>query len=216
MTDKRILVIHSSPGSGRSVSRTLVGDALKRLRAIYPTATVMVRDLVLEPLPHFGATEVAAVMKSADSRTRAETEALALSDVLCRELLASDIILIGSPMWNFGVPSVLKAWVDHVVRAGVTFRYTEYGPTGILPPEMTVILVESTGALYSIRETQVFNHVGPWLSQIFRFLGAEKINVISAQGTVTRGAEIALADGRAQLDTFFRNETSQKNEGQFL
>lgn len=206
MSEKRILVVHSSPDSGRSISRALVRDSITRLREPYPHAKVTVRDLVSEPPPHYGSTQASAGLKSSELRTSEEIGALALSDSYAREVLASDIIIIGSPMWNFSVPSVLKAWIDHIVRAGVTFRYTEHGSKGLLSPEASILLVESTGALYDIPEDSSSNHVGPWLAQVFRFLGAKKITLISAQGTAMRNPEIALAEGRTALAAFIRSE----------
>src|SRR5947209_315192 len=118
---KNILVVESSPMGAQSVSRRLTKEVLDGLRKRHPGGTVIVRDLAERPLPHLGAAQIAAYYTPAEKRGDDLKAAVRLSDEAVDELLAADIIVIGAPMWNFGLPSALKAWIDHVVRAGKTF-----------------------------------------------------------------------------------------------
>src|SRR5690606_38878522 len=114
--------------------------------AAYPAAHVVLRDVGANPLPHLTAETVAAI--KGEPATPAELAARALSDSLIAELRAADVVVIASPMYNFGMSSTLKTWFDHVLRAGVTFRYTEAGPEGLLKGKKTVV-IESRAGLYS-------------------------------------------------------------------
>lgn len=179
----RILVVHASLDRQQSVSRALSQRLLSRLLEQHPEARVIERDLAQSPPPHFGPAQVRAAFLTEDQRTLEDREALALSNELCRELMESDVVIIGVPMWNFSVPSALKAWVDHIVRAGVTFRYTPKGPEGLLSSNQRVFLMEATGGVYESEAASGSNHAAPWLEQVFRFLGVSAVQIVSAQGS---------------------------------
>ncbi|MGH6999709.1 MAG: FMN-dependent NADH-azoreductase, partial [Phenylobacterium sp.] len=140
-----ILVLNSSVSGQASISRLLVADAVTELTARDPAAKIVFRDLAADPIPHLLPSTVAGVR--AQPSTPAEHEARALSDKLIAELRAADVIVIGAPMYNFSVPTTLRSWFDHVLRAGETFRYSEAGPEGLLTGKK-VIVVESRGGLY--------------------------------------------------------------------
>ncbi len=125
------LVINSSILGDASVSRHLVDATVDGLRRRDPALRVVARDLAEAPVPHLTPASIAAIGGGA-TETPEQAEALALADELVAELKSADTIVIGAPMYNFGIPSSLKAWFDYVLRAGITFRYTETGPEGLL------------------------------------------------------------------------------------
>ena len=125
-----ILVINSSLSGDTSVSRILVQSAVLRLTELDPDAVFTYRDVGDASIPHLTPSTVAGIRSIAE--TPAELAAQALSDELIAELKAADILVIGAPMYNFSIPSTLRSWFDHVLRAGVTFRYTAAGPEGLL------------------------------------------------------------------------------------
>src|SRR5258708_35197278 len=145
---KNLLLIQSSPRGSDSyshkVARSIVGDLEER----YPGANVVVRDLARNPPPHVGQAFVGGLSTGPEQRTPEQTKALALSDVLIDELFEADIIVLAVPMHNFGPPSTLKSWIDHVVRVGRTVSYSQKGPEGALKGKH-VILVLPRGDGYS-------------------------------------------------------------------
>ena len=193
-----ILCLFASPSPTQSVSRQAAESLIQRLRSQTPGGTVKIRNLADQPPPHWGAAEVAAAFTPPADRDAAAISALGLSDALCAELAHADVVVVASPMWNFSVPSCLKAWIDHVVRVGVTFKYGAQGPIGLLTGLRTVYVVEATGGTYLEAPARELNHVGPYLTQVFRFLGAQDVVTITAPGTAVNRAE-ALRHANAAL-----------------
>lgn len=193
-----ILVLNSSVSGEASVSRLLVADAVTELTQRDPSAKVVFRDLAADPIPHLLPTTVAGVRAAAT--TPAEQEARALSDKLIAELRAADVIVIGAPMYNFSIPTTLRAWFDHVLRAGETFRYSEAGPEGLLGGKR-VIVVESRGGLYSEGPAQALDFQEPYLRQLLGFVGLTDVAFIRAEkiGYGPDAREQAVADSRAEL-----------------
>jgi len=193
-----ILVLNSSISGEASVSRLLVADAVTELTQRDPNAKVVFRDLAADPIPHLLPATVAGVRASA--ATPAEQAARDLADTLIAELRAADTIVIGAPMYNFSVPTTLRAWFDHVLRAGETFRYTEAGPEGLLTGKR-VIVVESRGGLYSEGPAQAIDFQEPYLRQLLGFMGLTDVTFIRAEkiGYGPEAREQALADSRAEL-----------------
>ena len=140
-----ILHIDSSPLGERSVSRKLTAKALTELKAKHPECKIITRDLAADPLPHLNGVTIGAFYTPPDQRTNDLIEAAKLSDQAVDEVISADAIIIGSPMWNFGIPSSLKAWIDHIVRAGKTFTYGATGPESLLPKGKKVIIISSRG-----------------------------------------------------------------------
>lgn len=185
---KQILMIEASPLAEASASRKVAKTLEERLRGEHPTARIVRRDVTAAAVPHLDARTLTA-MRSKDG---ASSGALALADELADELLASDLIVIATPMWNFGVPSSLKAWIDHVARAGKTFRYTEKGPVGLAAGKKAVLIVAS-GGVYSAGPMQAYDFVVPYLKAVLGFIGIQDVEVIRAEGTAIPGlAEKAL------------------------
>ena len=195
----KILFIKSSPSGDQSVSNQLATDLIKQLFMQMPDAEVVIRDLSLNPPPHWGGVEVQAAFTPPEKRGLPEKTTLALSDALCAELALADLLVVATPMWNFSIPSTLKAWIDHIVRVGVTFQYSPSGPRGLLSRLKTVYLVESSGGVYTDPAQLSKNHVSPYLSDLFRFIGAQEVFTIAVGGTaVDRGAAIQSASEQIQ------------------
>ena len=174
----QILVLNSSPAGDQSVSRLLVQEAVARLTAADPAATVVERDLADEPVPHLIRTTLHGVR--GEPSTTAEHDARALSDTLLAELKVADTLVIGSPMHNFSVPTTLRAWFDHVLRPGQTFAYTEAGPKGLLHGKRA-ILVLARGGLYTAGPTQSYDFQEPYLRLLLTFMGITDIQVVHAE-----------------------------------
>jgi FMN-dependent NADH-azoreductase len=124
---KQILIIEVSPRGAASASRAVIEKLAARLREESPAARFVYRDLAEDGIPHMDHSTLKAISSKDQEEVRANKEAGRLSDALTEELLASDLLVIGTPMWNFGIPSLLKAWIDLVVRPGKTFAYTNPG-----------------------------------------------------------------------------------------
>lgn len=192
-----ILAIDSSAAGDNSVSKTLVRDAIKGLQAAYPDAAVIHHDLGRAPLPHLTESNLAGVR--GEPKTAEEQAARALSDKLIGELKAADIILIGAPMYNFSVPTTLRGWFDHVLRAGETFSYSEAGPKGLITGKK-VIVIESRGGFYSDGPAKALDFQEPYLRQLLGFIGLTDVAFVHAEkigfGPEARAAAIegALAN----------------------
>ena len=188
-----ILVIDSAVSGDASVSKALVREAVAALTEGAP-ARVIHRDLGREPVPHLTEATVAGVR--AQPATEIEQAARSLSDALIAELRAADTIVIGAPMYNFSVATGLRAWFDHVLRAGETFRYTEAGPEGLLAGKR-VIVVESRGGLYSEGPAQAIDFQEPYLRHLLGFIGLTEVTFVRAEkiayGPEARDAAIAAA-----------------------
>ncbi len=188
-----ILVIDSSVSGEASVSRTLVREAVAALSAQGPVS-VVTRDLGADPVPHLTEANVAGVRGT--PATDPEHTARALSDTLIAELRAADTIVIGAPMYNFSVPTTLRSWFDHVLRAGETFTYSEAGPKGLLDGKR-VIVIESRGGLYSEGPAAALDFQEPYLRHLLGFVGLTDVTFVRAEkigyGPDSRAAAIAAA-----------------------
>jgi FMN-dependent NADH-azoreductase len=177
----QILIVESSPRGAESASRKLTRKVRERLETQYPEAKVVVRDLVKDKLPHLDQPTLKAISTKDPAEAESLKEALHLSDLLTEELLASDVIVIASPMWNFGIPSSLKAWIDHVVRAGKTFNYAGAGVEGLAKGKKA-ILVLASGGVFSEGPWKPWDTVEPYLRQILGFIGIDDVQTVRAEG----------------------------------
>jgi len=177
-----ILLIQVSPRGDDSASRKVGDGVIAELKRNNPGATLVVRDLNENPVPHVTGQMIGAAYTPEEKRTAEQKEQIALSDELVNELFAADIIVIATPMWNFSVPSVLKAWIDNIVRAGRTFAYTDKGPKGLITGKSLIVVV-STGGIYSEGDNKAFDFVAPYLKSAFAFLGITDSKIIRAEGT---------------------------------
>lgn len=189
-----ILIVSSSANGDASVSNGLVGRFIDGVREVNPAAHVVLRDVGANPVPHLTAQTVAAI--KGEPSTPAELEARALSDTLVEELLQADLIVIASPMYNFGMSSTLKSWFDHVARAGLTFRYTAEGPEGLLKGRKAVV-IESRAGLYSEGPGAAMDGQEPHIRTLLGFVGLDDVTYIRAEklafGPDVAGAAIEAA-----------------------
>jgi len=194
---KSLLVINSSAAREGSVSRTLVEETVERLLESSPEAQVVRRDLGASPIPHLTVETLSGVR--GQPATDAENAARKLSDELIAELRAADTIVIGAPMYNFSVPTSLRAWFDHVLRAGETFSYAEAGPKGLLGGRR-VIVIESRGGLYSEGPAGAFDFQEPYLRHLLGFVGITDVTFVHAEkigyGPDARSAALTQAKAR--------------------
>jgi FMN-dependent NADH-azoreductase len=189
-----ILVLDSAVTGDASVSKALVRETVAALTAGDPSARVIYRDLGANPVPHLTATTLAGVR--GEPTTAGHRATRALSDELIAELRAADTIVIGAPMYNFSIPTSLRAWFDHVLRAGETFRYSEAGPQGLLGGKR-VIVVESRGGLYSEGPARAADFQEPYLRHLLGFVGLTEVTFVRAErigfGPEARAEAIAAA-----------------------
>lgn len=175
----KLLVINSAATGAASVSNQLTGALVQRVRAIRPNIQVTVRDVGAEPLPHL-VTETVGALRRSEPETDAERATRALSDRLIAELKETDILVIGAPMYNFGVSSTLKAWFDHVLRAGATFRYTATGPEGLVTGKRAIV-IETRGGFYSEGPTARLDAQEPHLRAMLGMMGVTDITFVRAE-----------------------------------
>ncbi|WP_133478379.1 FMN-dependent NADH-azoreductase [Cognatilysobacter segetis] len=161
-----LLHLDSSALGAHSVTREITAAAVERWAADAAPVRIVRRDLDAAPLPHLSAA------------TLAGGDAVAESAAVLDEFLAADVVVIGAPMYNFGVPSTLKAWLDRISVAGKTFRYTAEGPEGLVHGKTVVIAVAAGGA----HAGQPTDFVEPYLRQLFGFLGVRDVHVVRADG----------------------------------
>ena len=193
-----LLVINSSAAREGSVSRELVEFAVDRLRQDQPEITVVRRDLGAHPVPHL---ELGTLNGVRGTPANAEERAArALSDELIAELRAADTIVIGAPMYNFGPTTTLRAWFDHVLRAGETFAYSAEGPRGLLA-DKRVIVIESRGGLYSEGPAAAIDFQEPYLRHLLGFMGLKDVTFVHAEklGYGPEARTAALAGARQRI-----------------
>ncbi|MER2100074.1 MAG: FMN-dependent NADH-azoreductase [Pseudomonas qingdaonensis] len=174
----RVLIIESSARLQDSVSRQLTRDFISQWQAANPADQISVRDLALNPVPHLDSHLLGGWMKPEAQRSAEEVQALARSNELTDEVLAADVMVLAAPMYNFTIPSTLKAWLDHVLRAGVTFKYTPTGPQGLLTGKRAYVLTARGG----IHAGAGSDHQEPYLRQVMAFIGIHEVTFIHAEG----------------------------------
>ncbi len=187
-----ILQINASARSTGAQSTELAHRIVARLRAAEPQAALRVRDLAATPHPVLDEAALGALFTPAERRSAEQAARVALDDALIDELMAADVVVLGVPMYNFGIPAQLKHWIDAVARAGVTFRYTESGPLGLVQGKKVIIAL-ARGGRY--RDTAADSQV-PYLKTVLGFLGMTDLHFVYAEG-LNMGAE-AVAQGHAQ------------------
>ncbi|MDY7573855.1 FMN-dependent NADH-azoreductase [Actimicrobium sp. CCI2.3] len=176
-----ILHINSSARTNGSISRDVTAEFITRLQAADPAAVVVERDVASTPLPHLTEQVLGAFFTSVENRSAQQSADARLSDTLVSELKAADIIVIGAPMYNFSVTSSLKAWIDHVARAGQTFQYTEKGPVGLLTGKK-VFVFTARGGVYSSGPAQGMDFHETYLRAVLGFMGLDDITFVHSEG----------------------------------
>jgi len=193
-----LLQINASISHSKGQSSQLANQFVAAFCARNPSAKVVVRDVAAaEPVPHLDGERFGAFITKADERSAAQHAVVAYSDALIAELKAADVIVLGLPMYNFGVPSQLKAYFDHIARAGATFKYTEKGPVGLLTGKKVYVFA-ARGGLYAGTplDTQT-----SYVRDFLRFLGMTDVEFIYAEGLAIspQSKEAGLAKAIAEI-----------------
>ncbi|NNJ73189.1 MAG: FMN-dependent NADH-azoreductase [Enterobacterales bacterium] len=197
---KNILALYSSINPDQSQSTRLAEQYLDEVQR-HETVSIIRRDLSDGSVPHLDSHEFVAWNTASEERTNEQHKLAELSDTLIAELEAADMIVMTAPMYNFGIPSSLKAWIDRIARAGRTFKYTENGPVGLLNNKQ-MIIISSRGGKYAgtPMDTQT-----DYLRDVMRFVGITDISFIYAEGlataTIDDSLERALQELRDMVQT---------------
>jgi len=175
---KTLLQIRTSMFSTGGQSSQLSQQFVDEWRAANPNGQVIVRDIGAQPVPHLTAERFQAFLAKPEERTAEQQAVAAYSDTLIDELRKADVIVLGLPMYNYGLPSTLKSYFDHIARAGVTFRYTEKGPKGLITGKQAYVFA-TRGGLYAGTplDTQT-----SYVRDFLRFLGIDDVQFVYAEG----------------------------------
>jgi len=176
-----VLHINSSVRTQGSISRQLTAEFLAQWKIAQPADRIIERDLASNPVPHLTEQLMGAFFTPVDQRSPEQAQTIRLSDELVAELLAADVIVIGAPMYNFSVSSALKAWIDHVTRTGVTFKYSDAGPVGLVHGKKIYVFTAS-GGVYSEGPDQAMDFHGTYLRAVLGFIGLTDITFIHSEG----------------------------------
>lgn len=192
-----VLIIESSARRQDSFSRELTQQFISHWKTLHPADRLTIRDVAVNPVPHLDADLLGGWMKPEAQRNAAEQASLQRSNELTDELLAADVLVLAAPMYNFAIPSTLKAWLDHVLRAGLTFKYTETGPQGLLTGKKAYVLT-ARGGIYA---GSTADHQEPYLRQVLAFVGIHDVTFIHAEGMNLGGdfQEKGLNQAKARL-----------------
>lgn len=184
-----ILQIDASARYEGSVTRQLTKRISQKLGG-----AVITRDLN-DPIPHVDEAWVGANFTPAEARSAAQKDKLALSDKLIEEIKAADVLVIGVPVYNFGVPAALKAWIDHIARAGVTFKYTENGPVGLMEGKRAIIALSTGGTPVG----SDIDFASGYIRHVMGFIGISDVEIIAAD-RIMADAEAAIGAANARID----------------
>lgn len=205
-----ILLVTSSPRGAASHSTKVATDLAGKLVAADPSSTLVVRDLVANPLPHIDPDYATGIYTPADARTPRQAEVVGVSDVALDEVFAADTIILATGFINFNISSTLKSWVDHIARSGRSFAYGEGGPKGLVTGKKVYIVLAS-GGIYSEGAAVQMDHAVPYLRSVLGFLGMTDVEVIRVEG-VGMGADAvaaALTKATAKVDAIAATAADQ-------
>ena len=191
-----ILQINSSARSTGSESTRLADAIVSRVRASTPDSTLVRRDLASDPHPVIDEATLQALFTPADKRSAGQTARIALDDALIAQVQAADVIVIGAPMYNFGITIQLKSWFDAIARAGVTFKYSETGPVGLLTGKKVYVAI-ARGGIHrgNASDTQL-----PHLKTFLGFLGMTDVQYVYAEGMGMGPEAVARAQAQAEAE----------------
>lgn len=194
-----ILQINSSLAGDAAASTALADRLVEGLVARTPGVRVVRRSLDRQPLPHLDGARLAALTTPVAARSAAQAAIAAEADAVIAEVQAAGHVVIAAPMYNFSAPSTLKSWFDHLARAGVTFRYTERGPEGLLTGKRAT-LVTTRGGVHRDRPQ---DHLVPYVRTMLAFVGITDLEVVYAEGLALGAAprDAALGRARAEIDS---------------
>lgn len=199
---KKILNIVTSSKGQVSFSNQLSNAVIKKLVSVYPEITVETFDLSKTPLPYLDETQIGAFFTPEEMHTAEQKEAIKSSNNAVKKLIDADIIVIGVPLYNFGIPAALKGWVDQVSRAGVTFRYADGSPKGLVANKKVYLSIAS-GAIFSEGPFKSYDFAEPYLRAVLGFLGMTDVTTFRVEGTsIPDFAENALSKALAAVEEF--------------
>ena len=178
---KRILHLISSPRGPESLSIKLAEATISKIQQQYPGSTVDTVNLIETNVPHLDTAHLRSFYTPEEQLTPEDQDAIHYSDQAISQLIAADIIVIGAPLYNFGIHSSLKAWIDHIARAGKTFSYGEQGPEGLVKNKKVYIAM-SSGAVYSEGLYKTYDFVSGYLTSVLGFLGMTDLTVFRVEG----------------------------------
>ena len=210
---RKVLRVSSGLFQANSVSSLLMDELLAGMQKAAQNIELRERDFREHPVPHLDAAWLQALMKPASERSEQQQAKVDYSDSLIAELQSADTIIIGLPMYNFSVPSMLKAWIDHIARAGVTFKYTEQGSVGLLLGKKVVLVA----AMGGVHEAGATDFLRPYMKQIMSFVGLDDVEFVTADG-LNMGSERreqGLAVARDQIEKLivsYRDESQIAQE----
>lgn len=196
-----VLLVRSSLFGDQSKSAQIAGEFLAAWRKVHPSAVVTERALTPTSMPHLSSDVLGALMTPPEQRTAEHAGSIAFADRLIEELEAADTIVLAVPMYNFSIPSTLKAWIDHVARAGRTFRYTASGPEGLLKGKKIFVITGRGGVYSGESPARPLDFQEPYLRGVLTFLGLTDITFIHVEGlkVSTEAAEQGIARARAAI-----------------
>lgn len=193
----KLLQINASIFTADGQSSQLAREFVEQWQQAHPASEVVVRDLAQEPVPHLSGERFQAFLSAAGERSPEQQAVVDYSDTLIREVTEADVIVLGLPMYNFGIPSTLKAWIDHIARAGVTFKYTEQGPVGLLQNKKVYVLA-TRGGMYAgtPKDSQT-----QFVKDFFAFIGLNDVEFVYVEGLAMGGdsQQAALTEARARI-----------------
>jgi len=196
----KLLHVDSSVLGTNSVSRQLTAEAVAEWRKSHPNTTVEYLDLAVDAPNHFSADALGIKVGVQAEPTEAQRRENEVSERLVSQFLAADVIVVGAPLYNFTVPTQLKAWIDRLAQAGRTFKYTEKGPVGLATGK-TLIVASTRGGIYSTSEGgQAMEHQESYLKVVFGFFGVTDVRFVRAEGVAMGDAPKAAAIGSARAD----------------
>jgi FMN-dependent NADH-azoreductase len=178
----KLLLVTSSLFGDQSKSSQLAGEFVQAWHRSHPGTTMVERALTAESIPHLSLGALGALMTPAEQRSTEQHATVAFADRLIEELEAADTIVLAVPMYNFSIPSTLKAWIDHVARAGRTFRYTAAGPEGLLKGKKVFVITGRGGVYTGDSPAKVFDFQEPYLRSVLGFLGLTDVSFVHVEG----------------------------------
>ncbi|WHZ12145.1 MAG: FMN-dependent NADH-azoreductase [Burkholderiaceae bacterium] len=196
----KLLHVDSSVLGANSVSRQLTAEIVAQLRAANPGTAVEYLDLAVDTPNHFSADALGVKFGLQAEPTEAQRRENAVSERLVSQFLASDVIVVGAPLYNFTIPSQLKAWIDRLAQVGRTFKYTDKGAVGLAGGK-TLIVASSRGGIYSTSEMgQALEHQESYLKAVFGFMGVTDVRIVRAEGVAMGEVPKATALAAARAD----------------
>jgi FMN-dependent NADH-azoreductase len=207
MNTMKLLHIDSSILADNSVSRALTAQIVAQWSAQHPGTTVEYLDLASQGPTHLSADSLGFRLPAGSAMSTVQKAENAISEALVQQFLAADVVVVGAPLYNFSIPSQLKAWIDRVAQIGRTFKYTENGPQGLASGK-TVIVASTRGGMYSTSEGgRAMEHQESYLQTVFGFFGISDVRIVRAEGLAM--GEAGKAQALASAHIAIRSVTSE-------